>query len=239
MIYLAIFLIFYVLPLALTALVALVLYRLVFRRRRWGMAISVGLALALSSIPPVLDRVMLRRELARYAPDEIRPTRLTLAPGPLLHLQEANHAGVTCGAECAFDALPFVTESAVLDLRNHAAAGPLNLWDMLPAADRAQPFPYRYAFVSISTTSYAGMLGLIDHYRKPYWPEIGISKGAHMLVEIPESGVLDLARAPVHFRRFNLQADLAQAPFWGFAEHTAIFPEVGEIFADLAGVAAQ
>ncbi|MFC3526621.1 hypothetical protein ACFOMH_00445 [Paracoccus mangrovi] len=229
------FLILYMLPLLLTALLAVLLYRLIFRGRRWGMAISVALALAASCVQPVLDRIALWRDLDRYAADEIRPDRLILPPGRLLHLQEGNHAGVTCDAECPFDTLSFVTGSTELELRD-AVDWPLNLWDMLPEADPAEPFPYRYAFVSVSTTSYAGMLGLTDLYRKPDWPDIGVSKGVHMLVEIPQDGVLDLTQAPVHFRRFNLQADLAMAPFWGIVSSSTIWPEVGTIFADLAAV---
>lgn len=235
LIYFILFLVNYVLPLLLTAGLALLLYRLLRRRLRYAAPLSIGIALALSCAQPAYDWIMLRRDLARYAPDELRPETLQLAPGALLHLQEGNHRGVTCGPICAFSRLPFVTSSTTADLSLNSEDWPPDLWPLLPEADRSQPFPYRYAFISVSTFVYAKALGFDRDYRKPYWPLD--AKAVHMLVEIPPDGMLDLASATAHYRRFNMQVDMAEFPFWGIAVETVVRPEVPTIFAELAAAA--
>lgn len=181
LIYFILFLVNYVLPLLLTAGLALLLYRLLRRRLRYAAPLSIGIALALSCAQPAYDWIMLRRDLARYAPDELRPETLQLAPGALLHLQEGNHRGVTCGPICAFSRLPFVTSSTTADLTRNSEDWSPDLWPLLPQADRSQPFPYRYAFISVSTFVYAKALGFDRDYRKPYWPSD--AKAVHMLVD--------------------------------------------------------
>lgn len=49
--------------------------------------------------------------------------------------------------------------------------------------------------------------------------------------------MLDLASATAHYRRFNMQVDMAEFPFWGIAVETVVRPEVPTIFAELAAAA--
>ena len=236
-IYAVIYLAQYVLPLLITAALAWLLYRLVFRRRRWAILPSLVLALALSCIPALLDRMALSRDLAQYAADEIRPDRIALPPGPLLHLQESNHAGITCDWDCPFADLPFVTEITTddllrfTDLQGDLLKAPIDLWRVSENPNRSQPYPYRYAFISVPTYWYATAIGVAD-YRKPYWPEDG--KGVHMLVELPPDGILDLRSATTHYRHFNIQTDLASYFFWGISGETVQDPPVSEMFQDIA-----
>lgn len=239
-IYAVIFLVQYVLPPLITAALAWLLYRLVFRRRRWAILPSLAIALLLSCIPALLDRTALSRDLAQYALDEIRPDRITLPPGPLLHLQESNHAGITCDLDCPFADLPFVTQVATDDLRRFTdmqgdpLEAPLDLWSAVEHADRSRPFPYRYAFISAPTYWYAKAIGVAD-YRKPHWPRDG--KGAHMLIELPPDGMLDLQSATTQYRRFNIQRNRAYYFLWGIASETEQYPTVAEIFQDIANAA--
>lgn len=238
-IYAAIYLAQTVLPPLITALLAWLLYRLVFRRRRWTILPSLFLALALSCVPALLDRSALNRDLARYAPDEITPDRIILPSGPLLHLQESNHAGITCDLDCPFSDLPFVSQVAIDDLRRltdeqgNPLDARLDLWSALDNPDRSQAFPFRYAFISAPVYWYATAIGVAD-YRKSYWPKDG--KGVHMLVELPPDGILDLTTAATHYLRFNIQTDLARYLFWGIGRQTEQQPSTSQIFQDLLAI---
>lgn len=233
---------------ALTAVTTWLLYRFVFRRRLWSVVPSLAIALALSCIPAVIERLSIRSDLAGFAADEVRPGQLTLQPGSLLHVQDYNHAGLTCHEqECPFAMLPFVTHAAeaeidaITDPQGDPTGMPLDMWRLLereiPAlADRSQPFPYRYAYISASVYWYATAIGAED-YRKPEWPENG--KGVHMLVELPADGLLDLTDdGSVHFRRFNLQDDLDDPLMWGIRSENVQTPTAEAIFQDLAQISA-
>lgn len=235
-IYLAIAAWQYLLPLLLTGLLAWLVWRHGFRRRPRAIPLALGIAILLSCWPAAWDRLVIWRDLAALAQDEIRPERLALPPGPLLHLQNTNVAGVTCDTDCPFDTLPFASAVTTTDLQlvtslaGDPASLPLDLWAALPDPDRSRPFPYRYVFISGPDYWYAEAMGATD-YRMPHWPES--SFGLHMLAEVPPDGLLDLAGETVLYRRFNIQEEQALWGFWGFASKTLQQPSPGMIFSDL------
>ncbi|TRW95471.1 hypothetical protein FNJ84_15910 [Paracoccus sp. M683] len=231
----------YAVPLVLTAVLTLLIHRILSRRGwRWPILGATGIAVALSCLPALSDRVTMRRDLAALAPDSIRPDQLTLPPGRLLHLQNMNTAGITCREECPFAQLPFVSDVTVADIQRvtdpegYPPSRPIDLWAALDNPDRNAPFPYSYAFISATSYWYAKGIGATD-YRLPHWPET--TSGAHMLVSVPPDGQLDLAHATTHYRRLNLQLEQAEWGLWGFASRIRNIPSTGAIFDDLSTIA--
>ncbi len=235
----------YGVPLIGTAILIVLIAKVVFRGAWWGWLLAAAGVIAASCVPWWLDRQELQREVAAFAPDEIIPDTLTLAPGALWHIEEGNHAGVTCSWECDFGDFPFVTKvdsgGVEYALQLGSSGQPIdrhNLWDGLYDVTRApgQDFPYQYAYIGLSIYRDYGVPQSGD-YRKPHWPASG--KGVHMLVVLPADGILDFATADVLYRRHNVQRDMAQPFFWGQATQTVQYPSTKMIFDDLHAVATR
>lgn len=232
----------YLLSLLLTAGLTWVMYRLIARPRGWGagaVLLIAGGVILCSNLPAIIDRLDLRRDLAAYAPDEIRPASLSLPPGSLLHIRDDNHAGITCSIDCPFDTLPFVTgvtaveDTAITDATGEPDTLPVNLWALIEGDRGNAPFPYDYIVLSVPTYWYATAIRVPDD-RKPSWPEGG--KGAHMLIKAPADGLLDLTTAETLYRRFNIQTDLAEYLSWGFKDTTEHAPTLNAIFQDIQSI---
>ncbi|HRM73328.1 MAG TPA: hypothetical protein PLI13_01275 [Paracoccus sp. (in: a-proteobacteria)] len=195
------------------------------------------MALAVLCVKPALDRLVFWYELGAFAADEIRPETLVLAPGALLWI-DGNYAGGACGWDCPLDELPFVTQieapnvfNPELDPGNPAI---LDLWQFLEAPDRTRPFGFRYAFISLGAFEYADAVG-IPRTRQETWPDYPM--GALVLVEVPESGLLDLRHAKTHFRRFTAQRDVGSyLMFGGLIDKTTNRPDVQDMVRDLVRV---
>ncbi|MEL6957907.1 MAG: hypothetical protein AAGL89_03005, partial [Pseudomonadota bacterium] len=243
LVYLVMYFVTYVVPLIGSLLLVWVLAVVVFRRRRWAWSASFICVAVASSVPWMMDRIALRQELAAYASDTIYPNRLRLEPGALWHIEEGNHAGVTCSWECDFTRLPFVTEVGEQDvgyaLQLDTSGAPIdqhNLWDGLYDLEQqpGQAFPYQYAYIGLSQYRDFGVPQSGD-YRMPHWPETG--KGVHMLVRIPSDGMLNFETAEVLYRRYNVQREMALLLLWGVATETVQTPGTDAIFNDLVAIA--
>lgn len=227
---------YYLVPIAMTLALAAALRFFVLSQVPFGWVISLAIAIGVSCIPVAFERKQLEKDIAAFAPDEVHSATRALEPGALLHLQPGNEAGLTCRQDCLSE-VAFVTSVQTFDLAGSlgwSASEVLashDLWPLIKDADRSKPFPFQYAFISAPTWRLAQVAATPD-YRLPHWPDN--MKGIHFLVRIPESGVLDIATAEVLFRRFNIQAEVPQYPFWGRVSATKQMPGVDEIIADLA-----
>ena len=238
-VYFFVYLFSYGVPLLITAGVAFGLRMTLLRAAPFGWGIAIVVAVGLSCVPALWMRYQLRQDEAKFAPDEVRPDRLDLPKGALLVLQPFNHAGLSCDAGCRdFMQSGFVTHvrygepEAAFNWTGSEQLGEQDLWQAIADEnpDRTQPFPYRYLFISTETWRWSGA-GEDGSYRKAHWPTNG--KGAHALLSIPPSGLLDFQTAKVHFRRFNIQEDVPALPFWGFVTQTQVIPEAQDIFAEV------
>lgn len=208
-----------------------------FRRLPMGVLLAFMVALAVFCAKPALDRLVFWHQLGTFAPDEIRPKALALPPGDLLWI-DGNYAGGACGWDCPLDELPFVTRLTPgniiyqqLDPQNPAT---LDLWRFLEAPDRTRPIGFRYAFISLGAFEYADAAG-IPKSRQETWPDHPVS--ALVLVEVPESGLLDLRHAKTHFRRFTAQRDVGSyLTFGGLFNETINSPDVQDMVRDLVRV---
>lgn len=229
----------YLLSLLVTGLLTWGLYRLIARPLGWGGAAMLpiaGVVILCSNLPALIDRLDLRRDLAAYAPDEIRPASLSPPPGTLLHIRDGNHAGITCTTDCPFGTLPFVSsvtaveEAPITGEDGEPDTLPINLWALIEEERGSGPFPYDYLFLSVPTYWYATAIGVPD-YRKPYWPEDG--KAAHLLIKAPADGMLDLITAETLYRRFSIQTDLDEYWSWGLKDTTDHAPTLNAIFQEI------
>lgn len=208
-----------------------------FRGRRRGVVLALAATLALFCVKPTLDRLVFWHDLGAFAADEIRPKALVLPPGALLWI-DSNYAGGSCGWGCPLDELPFVTRLEApnvfqpgLDPENPAI---LDLRQFLDAPERTQPFGFRYAFISLGAFEYADAAG-IPKSRQEAWPDYPM--GVHMLVEVPENGLLDLRHGRVHFRRFAAQRDVGSyLMFGGLIDESVVMPDVQGMVRDLVRV---
>lgn len=242
-IYLLIYGVIYGVPLIGSYVLALILVKTVFKGRSWRWPVSFGFVLAASCMPWLLDRISISRDVAAYGPDIISPETLTLEAGALWRLEDSNHAGITCGYFCNYDALPFVTEvsgseSPAYGLQFHNTGhqlGQHNLWDGLygRTPTEGEPFPYQYAYISLLSYQDYGV-PQSGNYRKPHWPEDG--KGVHLLVRLPENGQIDFGNADVLYRRYNIQTEAALPFLWGIARGTVQIPSSVTIFQDLVAI---
>ncbi|MBS8226642.1 hypothetical protein [Vannielia litorea] len=208
---------------------------LVNGRRGWAWAVGVVLAVAASCISPVLQRVESARITARLAASEPQADRLVLEPGALIHLQDGNHAGITCWP-CDFATLPFVTEAetvslypALIDNRGELVAR-TNLND--PTPDRATRGRFRYAFISLPPVWWEEA-----PFDPPAWYPAPVPedlKGVHMLVALPPTGIIRPAELTPLYLRINRQYEAETLFSWGFVTETVQSPSTEEIFADLA-----
>ena len=214
------------------------LIRLFFLRgRRRGVLLAFGATLLLFCVKPALDRLVFWSELDAFAADEIQPESLVLPRGDLLRI-DRGYGGGACGVDCPLDELPFAARieaphiyDLALDPANPAI---FDLWQFLDAPDRTQPFAFRYAFISLPARMYANAVG-ISKTRQEAWPDR--PQDVHMLVEVPQSGVLDLNRVETHFRRYTAQRDLgAFLIFGGLLEEPVVMPDVQGMVRDLAQV---
>jgi len=238
-------------PLLLTVIVAVALRFALFRRKSWGWVAGFGIAVTASCGPSVTWQMKLRSDLAQLERDAVLPERLALEPGAVLHLNEENHAGITCGYRCPLKALPWVTGYAKGDARRAMAAAEdgsdllaqADLWPILAAMGELDdtgpdgsdgPFPYRYLFLSASVYATQKVHDAVEN-SPDYWPADWPSnaKGIHSLFEIPPSGVIDFRTATPLYRRFNIQDDVRPPFFWGAALDSTQTPTVNEIVADL------
>lgn len=224
----------YAFLLLLTVVAAIVIWRILRSRmpyQSWLKPVALVAAVLLSCLLPALDHIAFWRDQQRLAEVEIRPDRLDLPPGALLHVEESNHAGVTCGYPCDFASLPFVTTTTTTNPSGYTeTADILDLRDAISTSDQVEP--YRYAFISIAAYHYESLIGIS-------WSESTLPedvKGAHLLVELPANGLLDLKKARILYLRFNLQRDVSQYFFWGLIPRTENSPAVEDIFADLSRI---
>lgn len=215
---------------------AAVLRYTLFRGRNFGWVIAVLIVAMLAAVPTIRDQWRKSADLAAFAPDEVRPDRLTLEEGGLLQLQ-LNAAGLTCGYHCPdLTQAGFVTEVKESDLvwvqdgRYGEEMGVLDLWRALDAPDRSQPFPYRHALI-ISWFYQLPGASAFESYRFPHWPES--AHGVVSLVSIPPDGILDMTKAAPHYRRFNIQDDWSQYPFLTFANDTDHSPHVEDMVREI------
>ncbi|WP_374633255.1 hypothetical protein [Paracoccus sp. (in: a-proteobacteria)] len=207
------------------------------RGRRRGFILAFVAALAVFCLKPTLDRLVFWYELRAFAADEIRPRALVLPPGGLLWI-DGTFAGGACGWDCPLDKLAFVTGVTAVDVfRPQEIAQALatgDLWQLLEAPDRSRPFAYRYAFISLGAFEYADAVG-IPRSRQETWPDHPM--GALVLVELPESGLLDLRQAKTHFRRFTAQRDVGSYLMLGGLFNEALnSPDIQTMVRDLVRV---
>ncbi|MFY0632543.1 MAG: hypothetical protein JXQ91_01925 [Vannielia sp.] len=208
---------------------------LVNGRRWWGWLAGVALALAASCVSPVLQRIESARTNAALTAAEPQPARLVLEPGPLIHLEDHNHMGITC-RPCDFAALPFVTEAeaasihpVLIDHRGELTArANLNA----PTPDRAERGRFRYAFLSLPAFWWEGA-----PFEAPGWypsPVPDDLKGLHMLVELPPTGIIRPAELKPLYLRVNRQYEAERLFSWGFVTDTVARPSPEDILRDLA-----
>ena len=204
-------------------------------RRWWAWLLGVALAVGASCVSPVLQRMEDARVTEALAAQEIRPDRLALEPGSLIHLQDGNHAGITC-RPCDFAALPFVTHAetvsihpVLIDNRGDLVAR-VNL--NAPMVDRAERARFRYAFVSVPAFWYEGAPEAPPAWYPSPVPED--LKGIHMLVALPPTGIVRPAEFAPLYLRINRQYDAERLFTWGLVTDTVQRPSTEEIFADLA-----
>lgn len=242
--FVVLFLIVFVVPLIVSGLLILFLAKTVFRDRPWRWPVATGLVLVASSVPWAVDQWELRQDLAAYASDTIFPDSLELEPGRLWHLETSNTAGLTCAYRCDFTELGFVTgadrQEVTYALQMGATIPTISqhdLWGGLEGVTReaGARFPYQYAFISLPQYMDYGV-PQSGNYRNPRWPLSG--HGVHMLVRLPEDGMLDFGTADVVYRRYNVQREMAYPFLWGVASGTAQSPGVLEIFGDLRAISA-
>lgn len=220
-----------VLALGMTWLIHLIF----FRGRRWGVLRAFAVTLALFCLKPALDRLVFWHELSAFAADEVRPERLVLPPGELLWI-EGNSAGAACGYRCPLDTLPFVagiTRPNIYDPQlDPESPAILDLRQFLEAPQRTHPFAYRYAFIALGAFEYADAVG-IPKSRQETWPDYPM--GVVMLVDVPESGILDLREARTHFRRFTAQRHAGSyLMFGGLMDEVIVRPDIQDMVRDLA-----
>jgi hypothetical protein len=229
-------------PLLLTAGLTAALALTVFAGMPARWVLALGVAIALSCVPVAWKRHQLEKDVEALVQDEVWPANLVLEPGALLHLEPSNHAGLTCGRSCFDERAKFMTHvdtdepARVFSWTSSEQLGVEDLWDAIEAPDRSEPFPYKYLFLSTDAWRLSGP-GDDNSYRKPHWPKS--IQGVHMLVSIPETGVVDFDTAQVHYRRFNVQYEVPEYPYWGFVTKTQNKPYVDEIVSDLVALQPQ
>ncbi|SIN93197.1 hypothetical protein [Vannielia litorea] len=204
-------------------------------RHWWAWLAGLALAVAASTVSPLLQRLESARITARLAAAEPQAATLALEPGALIHLHDGNHYGITC-RPCDFAALPFVTEAET------ASIHPLLIDESgvllertnlnAPTPDRATRGRFRYAFLSVPQVWYEGA-----PFDPPAWypsPVPEDLKGVHMLVALPPTGIIRPAELKPLYLRVNRQYEAQMLFSWGFVTQTVARPEPEEIFADLA-----
>lgn len=237
--YFLVYLVAYGGPLLLTAGVTAALALTVFSGLPARWLVSLIVAVTLSCLPVVWERYKLQQDVTALAQDDIWPSQLDLGAGGLLVLSPYNHAGLTCGPGCfegmgeTFPDIKLEESSRVFGWSGSERLGKEDLWSAVEDPNRTAPFPYKYLFLSteawrVSSTDEHGP------YRKPHWPKS--IQGVHMLLAIPPSGLIDFNDAQVLYRRFNLQHDVPQFPFWGFVTKGEQTPYVDDIIRDLSAV---
>lgn len=199
-----------------------------FRDHRWGTLLAIATTLALFCVKPVLDRLVFRVQLDAFAADEIRPETLTLPPGDLLWIQSRS-ASYICYRRCPLEDLAFVTRVEIPNAyelrRDPANPAILDLWQFFKAPDRTRPFGFRYAFIDLGAVEYANAVG-IPEARQETWPRFPLS--AYILVEVPQSGLLDLQQARTHYRRFVAGRDAGTfLLLGGLFEEWTVMPDIG------------
>ncbi|MGB0900758.1 hypothetical protein [Halocynthiibacter sp.] len=236
-IYAVMYLIAYVLPVIGTLCIAWLLWRFWLKRYSFvGGLVALMVSFAASCVVPAFDQVKLRQSIATFAQDEVLPDQLSLPPGRLLVIEDSSGAGVQCGYPCPIKDLPFATElrqvfgTNALGALGDRPVGRHDLWHIIDTPDRTAPFPFDYAWVSLSAYNFHAIPD-DGSYKMPHWPDT--AKGVHMLLPIPDNGMLDFATAEVLYRRFNVQDDIGRFFLWGLTQKTVQSPTLNEIVQDL------
>ncbi len=224
----------FLLTLVVTGGLGLVIW-LLNGRHWWAWLAGLALAVAASTVSPLVQRLEEAGITARLEASEPQAASHVLEPGALIHLQDDNHAGITC-RPCDFAALPFVTQAETVDIHpvlidergDLVARVNLNA----PTPDRAERARFRYAFISLPAFWYQGA-----PYEPPAWypsPVPEDLKGIHMLVALPPTGIIRPAELEPLYLRVNRQFEAEKLFSWGFVTETVQRPAPEAIFADLA-----
>ena len=232
--YLIIVGLWYVAPVALTLLVAAIIWRCFLPDRKLGWLWALGIALGLSCLKPALEHFALARDIKNAAASEVRPYDLSLKPGRLLRLEPSNHAGITCPRSCdELKKLSFATEIELgFWWEPQADSSSFDLWQAIDDRTAHANLPYDYALISVSIYTLPHVDGAI---RTTDLPES--IQSAHFLTAVPPDGILDLRKIQPLYLRYAIQKDVGRYFSWGIFSRTHNVPGVPEIILDLATIA--